>query len=157
MKLRNELLQITRCLDDAGIDYALCGGLAVAAHGYPRLTKDIDLLIQEENVESSHKVLAEIEYDLVSGLIPFDTGTEKVRRLYRVSKAEGRELVTLDLLVVTPVFRKIWMTRETIEIGSRPIKIVSKDGLIKMKRIAGRLQDLADIEALERIEPQNNG
>lgn len=157
MKLRNELLQITRCLDDAGIDYALCGGLAVAAHGYPRLTKDIDLLIQEENVESSHKVLAEIEYDLVSGLIPFDTGTEKVLRLYRVSKAEGRELVTLDLLVVTPVFRKIWMTRETIEIGSRPIKIVSKDGLIKMKRIAGRLQDLADIEALERIEPQNNG
>lgn len=152
MKLRSELLQITRCLDDAGIDYALCGGLAVAAHGYPRLTKDIDLLIQEENVESSHKVLAEIEYDLDSGLIPFDIGTDRERRLYRVSKAVGRELMTLDLLMVTPVFQEIWMTRESIEIGSKPIKIVSKVGLIKMKRIAGRLQDLADIEALERIK-----
>ena len=156
MKLRNELLQITRCLDDAGIDYALCGGLAVAAHGYPRLTKDLDLLIQEENIESSHKVLAEIEYDLDSGLIPFDIGTDRERRLYPVSKAEGRELLTLDLLVVTPVFQEIWMTRESIEIGSKPIKIVSKDGLIKMKRIAGRLQDLADIEALERIKDKTN-
>ena len=39
-----------------------------------------------------------------------------------------------------------------LEVDSRPIKIVSRDGLIKMKRIAGRLQDLADIEALERIK-----
>ncbi len=152
MKLRTELLQITQCLDEARIDYALCGGLAVAAHGYPRLTKDIDILIQEENVDSSHKALATIEYDLASGLIPFDIGTDKERRLYRVSKAEGRELVTLDLLVVTPVFQEIWITRESLEVDSRPIKIVSRDGLIKMKRIAGRLQDLADIEALERIK-----
>ncbi|MEQ1824521.1 MAG: nucleotidyltransferase [Pirellula sp.] len=152
MKLRNELLQITHCLDDAGIDYALCGGLAVAAHGYPRVTKDIDLLIQEKNIDSSHKALAQIAYDLGSGLIPFDTGTDKERRLYRVSKADGRELVTLDLLVVTPVFQEIWMTRELVEVGSKALKIVSRDGWIKMKRIAGRLQDLADIEALERIK-----
>lgn len=152
MKLRTELLQITQCLDDAGIDYGLCGGLAVAAHGYPRLTKDIDLLIEESSVDSSHKALAKIEYDLASGLIPFDTGTSSERRLYRVSKAEGRELVTLDLLVVTPVFQEVWTTRELVEIDSRAIKIVSRDGLIKMKQIAGRLQDLADIEALERIK-----
>jgi predicted nucleotidyltransferase len=152
LKLRTELLRITQCLDDAGIDYALCGGLAVAAHGYPRLTKDIDLLIEENNVDSTHKALAKIEYDLSSGLIPFDTGTAKERRLYRVSKAEGRELVTLDLLVVTHVFQEIWMTRESVEVDSKPIKIVSRDGLIKMKQIAGRLQDLADIEALERIK-----
>ena len=152
MKLRDELLKIIHCLDEAGIDYALCGGLAVAAHGYPRVTKDIDLLMQANSVDLSHKVLAGIEYDLSSGLISFDTGTDQERRLYRVSKADGRELVTLDLLVVTPIFEEIWGTRESIEIGSQQIRIVSRDGLIKMKRIAGRLQDLADIEALERIQ-----
>ena len=152
MKLRTELLQITKCLDQAGIDYALCGGLAVAAHGYPRLTKDIDLLIQASEVDSSHKALSEIEYDLSSGMIPFDIGTDQERRVYRVSKAEGRHLVTLDLIVVTPIFQDVWMTRESVEVDSRAIKIVSKDGLIKMKKIAGRLQDLADIEALERIQ-----
>ena len=150
MKLRTELLRIAQCLDEREIDYALCGGLAVAVHGYPRMTKDIDLLIQSSSVDSSHEALAGIEYDLTSGLIPFDTGTERERRLYRVSKAEGRELMTLDLLVVTPVFQEVWETRESFEIDSKQIKVVSKEGLIKMKRIAGRLQDLADIEALER-------
>lgn len=152
MKLRTELLRITQCLDEAGIDYALCGGLAVAAHGYPRLTRDIDLLIQPSEVDSSHIALSKINDDLNSGLIPFDIGTERERRVYRPSKAEGRDLVTLDLIVVTPVLQDIWNTRESVEVDSQAIKIVSRDGLIKMKRIAGRLQDLADIEALERIQ-----
>jgi len=152
LKLRTELLQITQCLDQDGIDYALCGGLAVAAHGYPRLTKDIDLLIQPSEVNSSHVALLKINYDLNSGLIPFDIGTERERRVYRISKAEGRDLVTLDLIVVTPILQEIWNMRESVEIDSKAIKIVSKEGLIKMKRIAGRLQDLADIEALERVQ-----
>jgi len=139
-------------LNEAGIDYALCGGLAVAAHGYPRLTRDIDLLIQPSEVDSSHIALSKIHYDLHSGLIPFDIGTERERRVYRISKAEGRELVTLDLIVVTPILQEIWNTREAVEVDSQAIKIVSRSGLIKMKRIAGRLQDLADIEALERIQ-----
>jgi hypothetical protein len=152
LKLRTELLQITHCLDQAGIDYALCGGLAVAAHGYPRLTKDINLLIQPSEVDSSHIALSKINYDLNSGLIPFDIGTERERKVYRISKAEGRDLVTLDLILVTPILRDVWNSRELVEVDSKAIKIVSRAGLIKMKRIAGRLQDLADIEALERIQ-----
>jgi hypothetical protein len=60
--------------------------------------------------------------------------------------------VTLDLIVVTPILRDVWNSRELVEVDSKAIKIVSRAGLIKMKRIAGRLQDLADIEALERIQ-----
>lgn len=152
MKLRTELLGITQCLNQAGIDYALCGGLAVAAHGYPRLTKDIDVLIQPRDVESSHVALSAINYDLCSGLIPFDIGTERERRIYRISKAEGQELVTLDLVLVTPILEDVWKERESVEVDAKAIKIVTKAGLIKMKKIAGRLQDLADIEALERIQ-----
>jgi hypothetical protein len=85
-------------------------------------------------------------------LIPFDIGTERERKVYRISKAEGRDLVTLDLIVVTPILRDVWNSRELVEVDSKAIKIVSRAGLIKMKRIAGRLQDLADIEALERIQ-----
>jgi hypothetical protein len=40
VKLKDELLKIVVSLDKAGIDYALCGGLAVAVHGHPRMTKD---------------------------------------------------------------------------------------------------------------------
>lgn len=50
MNLKDELLLITNTLSAARIDYALCGGVAVAVHGYPRATRDIDLLIREEDL-----------------------------------------------------------------------------------------------------------
>lgn len=48
MKIKDELLKITHCFETNSIDYALCGGLAVAVHGYPRFTRDIDLRSEEK-------------------------------------------------------------------------------------------------------------
>lgn len=45
MNLRDEFLGVLDALTGAGLDHAVCGGFAVAIHGYPRLTQDIDLLI----------------------------------------------------------------------------------------------------------------
>ena len=50
MNIQHELYLVIDTLQRAGIDYALCGGLAVIVHGYPRLTRDIDLLIREEDL-----------------------------------------------------------------------------------------------------------
>ena len=61
--------------------------------------------------------------------------------------------ITLDLIVVTPVFADVWESRETIEFESQRMHVVSRDGLIKMKQIASRPQDLADIDALSRLLP----
>ncbi len=153
MRLKEELLTITRCLNAAGLDYALCGGLAVAVHGYPRATNDIDLLISADQLDRVRAVLANVEYDLESGEIPFDKGSEKERRIFRVSRAVGHELFTLDLIIVTPVFADVWETREAIEFESQRMHVVSRDGLIRMKQIASRPQDLADISALSGLLP----
>ncbi len=67
MKLKDELVKITQCLTQTGVDYGLCGGLAVAVHGYPRFTKDIDVLIRPESLEVAKSSLAQIEYDLEGG------------------------------------------------------------------------------------------
>ena len=67
--------------------------------------------------------------------------------------AVGHELFTLDLIVVTPVFADVWESRETIEFESQRMHVVSRDELIKMKQIASRPQDLADIDALSRLLP----
>ena len=64
MKLKDELLKIIDCLDQAGVDYGLCGGLAVVVHGYPRLTKDIDLLIRSESLEIAKEHLSGRPQDL---------------------------------------------------------------------------------------------
>ena len=152
MKLKDELLKIVVRLDQAGIDYALCGGLAVAVHGHPRMTKDIDILIRPESLEAAKAALADIAYDLESGLFRFNPNTDQESQMYRVSRAEDQHLMTLDLMLVAPVFEAVWNDRETVSLGEIAIKIVSKKGLVIMKNIAGRPQDIADIDALRRLD-----
>lgn len=148
IQLRTELLKIVRCFNEAGIDYGLCGGLAVAVHGYVRATKDIDVLICEASLEVARKSLATIGYDLEAGVFKFDIGTAQETRLFRVSKADGPTMTTLDLMLVMPVLVEVWNDREMIVAFDTEIKVVSKAALIKMKKLAGRYQDLADIESL---------
>ncbi len=152
MKLKEELLKIARSFELGGIDYALCGGLAVGVHGYPRFTKDIDLLIMAEDLERAREELLKLEYDLEGGLIRFNPGTNRECQLFRVSRAVGSEWLTLDLLLVTEVYKDVWATREVIQLGQQTLKVVSKAGLITMKQIGGRPQDLADIAALTQVE-----
>lgn len=154
MKLKEELLKIASCFEQSKIDYAICGGLAVVIHGYPRMTKDIVILIQPDTLVRAKEYLAKIEYDLEAGMFRFHSGTSKESLMYRVSRAVGTELTTLDLMMVAPVFEKVWADRESIQLGSQTLKIVSKAGLIAMKEVAGRPQDMADIDALLRMENQ---
>jgi len=58
----------------------------------------------------------------------------------------------LDLMLVVPVFEPVWNDRETVSLSEIAIKVVSKRGLIIMKKVAGRTQDIADIDALRRLE-----
>jgi hypothetical protein len=152
MKLKEELLRIAACFDKAEVDYALCGGLAVVVHGYPRLTKDIDILMRSEQLDVAKKELAKIEYDLESGLFKFNAGTDNECFMYRVSRTVGTEMITRDLMLVAPVFERVWSDREVIQLGNQTLKIVSKQGLITMKQVSGRPQDLADIDALRQLE-----
>ncbi len=61
-------------------------------------------------------------------------------------------MLSLDLLLVTPQVEDVWETREKIDFLGSQLSVVSLSGLIKMKRLAGRPQDLADIERLENEE-----
>ena len=60
--------------------------------------------------------------------------------------------MTLDLMLVAPVFEPVWNDLETVSLGEIAIKVVSKKGLITMKSVAGRPQDIADIDALRRLD-----
>jgi len=152
MNLKDELLLVTNTLNAHNIPYAVCGGFAVVIHGCPRLTIDIDVIIREEDLENAKKVLAPIGFDLESGLICFKTGTPAESRLFRLSKVEGTEFLTLDLILVTPPIDDVWQSRQLFQFDNRSVWVVSRDGLIKMKRQAGRLRDQLDISMLENKE-----
>lgn len=150
MNLVDELRSVVARLEQAGVDYALCGGVAVTIHGFVRATRDIDLLVAEQDVERILELLRPEGWRFPAIPMTFDRGTPKERVVQRVSKIQGEQVLVLDLLVVGPAFRSAWEGRERIELADGGLWVVSRRGLAEMKRLAGRSQDLADLEHLER-------
>ena len=83
-------------------------------------------------------------------MIPFGRGGPHERELVRFSKRIDDDLLTVDLLLLPEFLGEVWKSRETYELDGAPITAVSADGLIAMKRVAGRHQDWSDVEHLER-------
>lgn len=141
-----ELRQIVQSFNDHNVDFALCGGLAVAAHGLIRATQDIDFLIRSESLDDAYKAAEEAGYDIRGLDVSFKERTVEIRR---VSKIVGDDVVSLDLLLVTPHVEDVWTGRQRIDFMGLSLYVVSREGLISMKRQSGRPQDLADIDRLE--------
>lgn len=139
-----ELGAIATALNQQGIEYAVCGGVALAVHGHPRATKDIDVIVAETSVERARATLRALGYTLEAAPMRFSSGIE----VRRVSRVESGELFTVDLLVITPAIEEVWRGRQVVMWRELPLGVVSRDGLIRMKRLAGRPQDLADLAAL---------
>lgn len=100
MDLIDELVGLIKALNDAGVRYALCGGLAMAVHGHPRATQDIDLLIPKEELAKIQQVAATVGFRIPSGRMPFKVRTPLAMDIYRVSKAVGSILIPLDMIIV---------------------------------------------------------
>jgi len=140
---------VTRALDVAGVPYALCGGLAVAVHGHVRATKDIDILVLSADRDRALAAVAQLGFDVPAAPMTFGAGTSAERTIQRVTRLTGAEALTIDFLLVGPAYEQAWAERESYEWAGSPLRVVSRAGLVAMKRLAGRAQDLADIERLE--------
>ncbi len=148
MDILNEYINFVNSLGAAQIEYATCGGLAMAVHGYVRATKDLDFLIREEDLEAAFDVAKGLGFDIEGLPLEFDGGSFKLRRLSKINK-ETKSLMTVDFILVTDKIRDVWNDREHVSWGSGSAWVVSRKGLIKMKTTAGRDQDIVDIRKLE--------
>jgi hypothetical protein len=135
-------------LEAAGVDYALVGALAVAVWGAPRATTDIGLLVRAEDVPGA--LAAARKRGFVYEALPmhFSDGVE----VRRVTKIEGGENLTLDLLLVNPQREPVWSSRSALPTEKGPVRVVSRDMLIRMKVAANRPQDLADVQRLQEAD-----
>jgi hypothetical protein len=79
-----EFINITEGLNKRGIEYAVCGGWAMAIHGFIRATIDIDLLILNENLEAARETAIESGFDIEGLPLDFDGGKTKIRRLSKI-------------------------------------------------------------------------
>lgn len=147
LDLEQELRRIVEAFDAATIPYALCGGLALAVHGHPRATIDIDLLVTEDNVSRAKELARTLGFTFEARPMTFHGGAVPIHRITKIDPVDGETLM-LDLLIVTAQTEEAWRTRETLVWLGRPISVVSRDGLIALKRFRSSGQDLADIEVL---------
>jgi predicted nucleotidyltransferase len=146
--LFQEFTQIVSALNERGIDYAICGGFAMAIHGHPRSTVDIDVLVLTEDLEKAWQTAESLGYEVEGLPLSFHDGAVEIRRISKIDK-ETKDVFTLDFLLVTEAMEKVWNDREEIMLEGVTVNTVSQDGLIFMKTISARTQDLADIERLK--------
>jgi len=147
-RLSDDLRAFLRLLTERKVDFMLVGGYAVALHGFPRATSDLDVWISTapENVDRIVAALREFGFDPGADAIAALTTKGKVLRM---GYAPARiELLTAPAGVEFHDCRPRAVTKEALGV---PVPTISLDDLIRNKRAAGRTKDLLDVEELERI------
>lgn len=141
-------------LNAAGAEFLVVGAHALAAHGHVRATKDLDVWVRPTET-NARRVLAALGSfgapianisagDLSSPGTNIQIGVEPVR-IDVITSIDGVE------------FDSAWGARVTAHFGDEEVFVLSREHLIQNKRASGRTQDLADIEALEKLHGSRNG
>ena len=148
MKLHRDLREFVDLLNSQGVEYVIVGGHAVAFHGHPRFTGDIDFLLAAtpENAARVVRCLALFGFG--------DLGITDADLLAPGQVVQlGRPPNRIDLLTsISGVdFAEAWGTRVASTLDGLPVAYLGRAALLANKRAAGRAKDAADIEAIERI------
>jgi len=133
-------------LNASGARYLVVGGYAVAMHGHPRYTKDIDIWL-EATPENARRMVAALEAFGFGSLGVSESDFLVPDRIIQMGLPPNR----IDLLTsLTGVdFASCYPARVRVDIDGLPVDFIDLENLKKNKRAVGRNQDLADIEALE--------
>lgn len=154
--------EVFRKLNQKGVRYAVTGGIALVLHGVVRLTADLDLIVElsPENLRRFLDALQELGFQ---PRVP--VGWEEIlnpqkRQLWIKEKNmvvmsfyhPQNWLYQIDFFIQEPIpFEEIEKEIKWIEAKDLKIPVVSKELLKRLKKWAGRPQDLKDIEALEAL------
>lgn len=143
--LEDDLREFIELLNALKVRYIVVGAFAVAYHGYPRYTADIDLFIERssENAQAISKAIQQFGFRGL-GLSSEDFLEED--QVIQLGVAPNR----IDLLTFLSgvEFQEAWATRVQGEIAGLKVPIISKELLKKNKAASGRSQDIADLEHL---------
>ncbi|MGZ9235657.1 MAG: hypothetical protein ACXW4E_09040 [Anaerolineales bacterium] len=145
MVLNQDFKEFIGSLNDNGVKYLVVGGYAVAFHGHPRYTKDLDIWIQvsPENASRLMKAIRQFGFESLGLRAEDFLVTDQVIQL-------GYPPNRIDVIssVDGIIFEECYPLRVQTNIGDTQVDFIDLENLKKNKKSAGRLQDLADLENL---------
>ena len=143
--MHQDFLDLLRAFIDCNVRFLIVGAYALAVHGRPRATGDLDVWV-DATPENAAKVMAALEQ--------FGAPTEQVSAedfsrpgiVFQMGLPPMRIDVLTELSGLT--FGEAWSTRTRAALGPITADVIGREAFIKNKRATGRARDLADIEAL---------
>jgi hypothetical protein len=146
VKLQKDLKELVELFLSRKVEFVVVGGHAVAFHGYPRLTDDLDLWILPSRDNAERILGALMELGFVHSEI--DSATlQHPDRVIQLGRAPNR----IDLLTrISGVSAEdVWRSRIEGDLGGLKVPFIGREALIQNKRATGRPQDLADLDYLK--------
>jgi len=144
--LNQDFKEFIQSLNDNGVRYLVIGGYAVAFHGHPRYTKDMDVWVAMDAENAANIVKALEQFGFASlGLQASDfTAPDQIIQL-------GYPPNCIDMITTAPGvdFDACYASRVQEEIDGIQVNFIDLESLKRNKKAVGRHQDLADIENLE--------
>jgi hypothetical protein len=143
--LNQDFREFIQSLNDSQVRYLVVGGYAVALHGYPRYTKDLDVWV-ERSPDNAARVVEALEKLGFGSLRLQSSDFMEPDQIIQLGYAPVR----VDLMTTLPgvEFDRCYASRVEVEVDGVVVNFIDLDGLKKSKRASGRLQDLADLEKL---------
>ena len=148
-ELPDTFKELLESLNKNRVEYLLIGGYAVAMHGYPRATEDIDFFVSRDGNNANRLVEALTEFGLGSPTLTTDIFTRENSLVIM-----GVAPLAVDILnyLKGVEFESAFEKRKIITCEALDINVISLDHLIINKVAVGRHKDLADVEYLSRIK-----
>lgn len=144
--MNRDFVEMLSALSGAGVDYLVVGAHALAAHGVPRATGDLDIWVRPtpDNAERVWTALQRFGAPL-DELELADLSSPGV--VFQIGVAPNR----IDLLTsITGVrFDEAWPNRIQVTVSGHEVPTIGRDEFVRNKRAVGRPRDLADIAELE--------
>ena len=143
--LNQDFKEFIQSLNDNQVRYLVVGGYAVALHGYPRYTKDIDIWI-ELSPENASRMVRALEQFGFGALGLREQDFLDADTIIQLGSPPRR----IDLLTtLTGVdFDQCFMMRVVVDMDGLPVNFIDLENLRRNKRATGRAQDIADVENL---------
>ncbi len=141
----NRLQDVFKSFQEHDVKYLVIGGIASILHGVPRVTLDLDILI-DATPNNAKRLLAAL-LDAGLGTASLTTAEDVVANEITIFK----DRVRIDVQTATPgiTFEEAWQRRKAVAFHDQEFFILSKQDLIASKRAAGREVDMEDVRLLE--------